>query len=328
MTEETALMCTRTSEDPERRSPDRVTRSVSRVLVVDDSVTVRKLLRKSLEAMGHDVLEATDGSECLFLCQDRPPDLVLLDVEMPTMDGLATLRELKADEKLETIPVIFLTGRTTGDDVAVGLDAGAQDYLRKPCHPAELAARVNNALRLKAAEDELAQHIRMLDEMSMTDLLTGLGNRRRFEFSTADLLAELGPDAVVALLIVDIDHFKRVNDTEGHQTGDLVLRIAAQRLANVIPKGSTLVRWGGEEFLAVIPGYSGTEVEELAEALRGAIGDSPLAIDDDHDLTVTISVGCAFGRLDDVQPTIRRADDALYRAKESGRNRVVADLDG
>jgi len=310
------------AEGSERRDRNRVVALTSRILVVDDSRAIRQILRRSLEQLGYCVIEAGNGVEALDSCRRDLPDLVLLDVDMPVMDGFATLVEMRADSALCTVPVIFLTARTTGDDVAAGLELGAQDYLRKPCHPAEMGARVSGVLRLKAAEDKLQRYAKELDELSMTDALTGVGNRRRFEAESKKLIATLGPTEPIGLIMIDIDHFKKVNDAEGHPVGDLVLRAVAGRLQGLVAPPATIVRWGGEEFLVLIPRPDSELLSELGEQLRKVVSDSPLAIGDDRSLIVTLSAGCSIGPIESLDEMIRVADEALYEAKQSGRNQV------
>jgi diguanylate cyclase (GGDEF)-like protein len=306
---------------PERRSADRI--SMPRVLVVDDSVAIRKILSRALVAEGYCVEEAANGRVALERCRESRPDLVLLDIDMPVMDGLTTLREMKGDEALRSLPVLFLTARTGGADVAAGLALGAQDYLRKPCDPAELSARVSTALRSKAQEDLLEQQIRASRELSTTDPLTGVGNRRRFDAITDELMGRHGRDLPVGLLMVDADHFKLVNDREGHAVGDVVLRIIAGRLGGVIGGGDTIVRWGGEEFVVLSPNATRAQCQRQAERLRAAVGDSAFGISDNLQLAVTVSVGWALGPLDSLDAVLRSADEALYDAKSRGRNCVA-----
>ena len=204
---------------------------------------------------------------------------MLLDVDMPVMDGPTALAAMKADADLADIPVLFLTARTSGTDVAAGLQLGASDYLRKPIDPAELAARVGVALRQSAQEKTLRGMAREADRLSTMDALTGLGNRRQLELATDELRATLGGAAPVGLIIADIDHFKQVNDTEGHLVGDAVLRIVAARLRTTLGDQHQLVRWGGEEFVALAAGLDDAAVADLAERLRAAICGSPFAID-------------------------------------------------
>jgi diguanylate cyclase (GGDEF)-like protein len=272
------------------------------------------------------VVEAADGRQGLAVCRQEHPDLVLLDVDMPVMDGLAALAAMKDDPELRELPVLFLTARTGGKDLALGLALGAHDYLRKPCDPAELEARVAGALRLAAQEQALRQHGRELAELSASDPLTGLGNRRRFESRAAELLAVLGPAATVGVVLLDVDHFKVINDTEGHPIGDVVLRILAGRLSGVVEHPATLVRWGGEEFVVLALHVDGDDLAATGERLRRAVSATPFAITDGKTLVVTVSAGCASGRLDGLDRTVAAADGALYEAKAAGRDRVVTRL--
>jgi two-component system cell cycle response regulator len=307
---------------PDRRGPDRV--ATATVLVVDDSTAIRRILQRALENAGYRVTEAADGQVALAQCRADPPDLVLLDVDMPVMDGPTALAAMKADVALADIPVLFLTARISGTDVAAGLQLGASDYLRKPIDPDELAARVAVALRQSAQERTLRGMAREADRLSTLDALTGLGNRRQFELVTDELRATTGGAAPVGVIIADIDHFKQVNDTEGHLIGDAVLRIVAQRLRATLGEQHQLVRWGGEEFVALAAGLDDAAIAALAERLRTAICDSPFAIGDDRTLAISVSIGCVSGRLDALDDVLQAADEALYEAKRGGRNRVAA----
>jgi diguanylate cyclase (GGDEF)-like protein len=308
--------------DPdERRLPPRP--DVPTILVVDDSTAIRRIIGRALTTSGHRVVEAADGRAALEACRAQRPDLVLLDIDMPIMDGPATLREMRADAELGSVPVIFLTARTGGSDVAAGLQLGAQDYLRKPCEPVELVARVRMVLRASAQEEALARQARDLDELSTTDALTGLGNRRRLQASIGDLAAAHGHDAEVALVLFDVDHFKAVNDTFGHAVGDVVLQIAAARLREAVGTEVVVVRWGGEEFVAVCEGSGAAAAHAIAEKARRAVEASPFATGIDQTIPVTISAGCAVGPLVAFETTLEAADRALYAAKQAGRNQVA-----
>jgi two-component system cell cycle response regulator len=309
------------SDSPDRRGPDRVTTAT--VLVVDDSTAIRRILQRALQDAGYRVTEAANGQVALDVCRTDPPDLVLLDVDMPVMDGPTALAAMKADAELADIPVLFLTARTSGTDVAAGLQLGASDYLRKPIEPAELAARVGVALRQSAQEKTLRGLAREADRLSSLDALTGLGNRRQLELATDELRATIGGAATVGVIIADIDHFKQVNDTEGHFIGDAVLRIVAGRLRTALGDQHQLVRWGGEEFVALAAGLDDGAVADLAERLRIAICASPFAIDGARNLSITVSLGCGSGRLDALDDVLHAADDALYEAKRGGRNQVA-----
>lgn len=307
---------------PDRRSPSRV--SPSTVLVVDDSVATRRIIGRELRGAGYGVLEAGDGAQAIVVCRTERPDIVLLDVDMPVMDGLSALRELRKDPDLQCIPVLFLTARTGGLDVAAGLDLGAQDYLRKPCDGAELCARVATALRSKAREDLLVRKAQSFDELSSTDPLTGLGNRRRLDDCVDRLTMRHGRESSVSVLMIDIDHFKAVNDRHGHAIGDVVLRIVAARLKGMVSDQQTLVRWGGEEFVVLLVDADDDDAAQLAERMRQSIGESEVSVGGESaTLAVTVSVGWSSGPASEFEGVIRAADEALYDAKRAGRNRVL-----
>ncbi len=310
----------------ERRGPDRV--RVATVLVVDDSSTVRRILRRDLEAAGYRVNEAADGEQGLTSCRVDRPDLVLLDVDMPVLDGLATMQRMQEDPHLRWLPVLFLTARIAGGEVARGLDLGAHDYLKKPCESSELVARVSTAMRLSQRHDELQRRARELDALSNTDPLTGLPNRRHLEQVVDGLLAGRGAGLPVGVVMVDIDHFKKVNDEHGHLVGDAVLATVAARMRRATCDGETLVRWGGEEFVALLTDGDRSAVVDLAERLRAAVDVTPLAVGTGGTLDITVSAGGAVGELGDLRGLVASADGALYAAKEAGRNRVSVAEDG
>jgi len=305
----------------ERRGPDRV--RCPRVLVVDDSSTIRRILARDLEAAGYLVTQAENGRVALERCREDAPDLVLLDVDMPEMDGLSTLTEMKGDEELRGIPVLFLTAHSGGEDVAAGLALGAQDYLRKPCEPVELLARVSTALRLDQLQRQLKDLADELDALSGTDPLTGVGNRRRFEQRLPSLVAS-DPSTPVGFLLLDIDHFKQINDTHGHAIGDVALRILTERMRGLLDEPSEIFRWGGEEFVVVAPGLDDAGVLSLGEQIRARVAGVPFAIDDGRVLDVTVSVGCASAPPARWEQAMEAADGAMYEAKRGGRNAVRA----
>jgi two-component system cell cycle response regulator len=312
-----------TSED-RRRAADRVVTAT--VLVVDDSNATRRILRRALERAGYGIAEAADGLAALAACRTQSPDLVLLDIDMPVMDGPTVLARMQEDDELSEIPVIFLTARTGGSDVAAGLQLGAHDYLRKPVEPVELEARVAAALYRGSQHRSLRETAMAADRLSTVDALTGLANRRQFVRKREQLLAGADTDGPVGLIMIDIDHFKRVNDREGHLVGDAVLRIAARRLQTAIDCSQLLVRWGGEEFMALAPGVGERDAFDVAERLRLVVCNAPFSIGEDRDLPITVSVGCAVGTMRTLDTLIPIADEALYEAKRAGRNRVVVRL--
>jgi diguanylate cyclase (GGDEF)-like protein len=289
------------------------------VLVAEDSLVIRAVLVEQLQSRGYRVVEAGDGEQALAACHRERPDVVLLDVEMPHLDGHAVLARIKADGLLADIPVVFVTSRVTTEDVVEGLRLGAHDYLRKPFEPSELLARVHAAVRNKALQDELRLRNAELELVSRTDALTGLHNRRHLEEQLQRLA---GAGDHLAVLLCDIDRFKQVNDTRGHAAGDEVLRVVAGRLREAARPGDLPGRWGGEEFLVVLPGTGPEEAAAQGERVRRAVAATlvPLA----EPLAVTTSVGVAAGTGDGWEGLVRRADTGLYAAKEGGRDRVVA----
>ena len=294
------------------------------VLVVDDSRAIRQILSRSLAEAGYQVLQAGDGQAGVATAREHRPDLILLDVDMPVLDGMGAMRLLHDDPELRDTPVLFLTARTSAEEVAAGLGLGAQDYLRKPCESVELLARVTNALNISRQRSELRQQAQRLDDLSTTDPLTGLGNRRRFDIAVGELRAASAPGEPLAVAMIDIDHFKAINDRNGHLIGDTVLSLVARRLRADARDDDTLVRWGGEEFLVLRVGDDCASLAASVEHMRAAVAERPLAVGVDQLVSVTVSGGWAVGRVADLDAVVESADEALYRAKAQSRNRVVA----
>ena len=294
------------------------------VMIADDSMLVRAVVRAGLEAENYDVMEAEDGSTALQQCRLRPPDVILLDIVMPGLDGYQVLAQLKSDPELSHIPTVFLTGRTGMSDVVTGLRAGAHDYLKKPFEPEELLARVASALHVKQLQDQLRDRNALLDQLSRTDALTALHNRRHLdeELDRRHGEARRHHDPL-GVLLLDIDHFKQVNDVHGHPVGDDVLREVARRIQNELRLEDIAGRWGGEEFLIILPQTNLDGVFRLAERIRLIISATPVIVGDLH-IAVTISGGCAVGPGESSADLLRRADKRLYQAKDAGRNQIVA----
>jgi two-component system cell cycle response regulator len=277
---------------------------------------VRAVFRDGLEAAGYAVIEAGDGQEAVDQATRHDVSVILLDVAMPVLDGHRTLAALKAEDRTRDVPVVFLSDRGAGDDLVRALREGAHDYLRTPPEPAELLARVGAATRVKQLQDELRARALELELVSRTDHLTGLANRRHVEeHLRAVLAAALRHDVPAAVLLIDVDHFKAVNDQRGHAAGDQVLvRVAATLSANLRAEDA-IGRWGGEEFIVVADRTDKAAAGLLAERLRAAVAAA-------EPVTVSIGVACTTEvglRLVDV------ADANLYRAKAAGRNRVIVE---
>jgi diguanylate cyclase (GGDEF)-like protein len=319
-----------------------------RILVVDDHEDNIELLRARLEARGYEVFGASDGQAALDQVESVNPDLILLDVMMPKMDGMEVVRRLKANKSLPFIPVIMQTALDSTENKVEGLDAGADDYITKPINFAELEARVNSLLRIQklqadlaATNVELAANKKELSEtngklseandklrrISLTDGLTGIDNRRCLEERLHEMWQHsLRLHEPIALIMCDIDKFKNVNDTFGHQAGDSVLKEMANLLKDEAREIDRVGRYGGEEFLLILPGTVLDAAVTFAERLREKVHRHTFTYAGGGTLTGTISCGVAASphpRVKDQEALLRAADDALYTAKETGRNRVV-----
>jgi two-component system cell cycle response regulator len=306
----------------DRRQNDRV--EVATVMIVDDSRPTRRILRRMLERDGYAIIEAEHGGQALELCRDAPPDLLLLDLDMPVMDGTELLRRIRADDALSDVPVMLLSARTRAQDVADGLRRGAEDYLRKPCEAIELQARIGAVLGRRGEVRSLRAVAEHADQLSLLDTLTGVANRRQYHRRLDELSRAHGPGVATGVIALDIDHFKQVNDIAGHEAGDAVLRILSRRLQAESGPEDLLVRWGGEEFLVLAPGLDGPATGDLAQRLHRAVGEAPCAIAGRTPLAITISIGWASGSLGEAASLRAVADEALYVAKRSGRDCVVA----
>lgn len=305
----------------------------ARILVVDDHPDNIQLLRVRLEAQGYTIESAEDGQAALDQVYASPPDLLLLDVMMPKMDGMEVVQRIKNDRTLPFIPVILQTALDSTDDMVQGLDAGADDYIAKPINFRELEARIKSLLRIKALQNDLAERERDLAEAnnrllaaSRTDPLTGLNNRRFLE----ERLQEMWNHSQrlhepLSLVMCDIDHFKSVNDKHGHQAGDMVLKQFSDLLQDAAREIDHVGRYGGEEFLLILPGTVLDAAVTFAERVRHDVEQHTFTYEGGT-LRRTMSCGVAawpHPRITHQDTLIKAADDALYVAKETGRNRVI-----
>jgi two-component system cell cycle response regulator len=306
----------------------------TRILVVDDHPDNVEIIDARLSSRGYEIETANNGQEALDKVYANPPHLILCDVMMPLIDGYEVSRRIKSDEALPFIPIILVTARDSTQDKVEGLEAGADDYLTKPINFPELEARVRSMLRIKRLQDELDQKNRELEvankrlrKLSITDGLTELFNHRHVhqllheEFERSMRTAE-----PVAVAMLDLDRFKQVNDTYGHPTGDVILYETARIIRETAREIDMVGRYGGEEFIAILPNTSVEEAARFAERVRQAV-ESHEYRDEANQIHMTVSSGVAsFPGLDVDSPELllKRADEALYVAKESGRNRVVS----
>ncbi len=296
------------------------------VLIVDDTEEIRRLVWMGLKADGYKLVEASSGPEALFVIETLRPDIIVLDVMMPQMTGFEVLREMKQRFPDLDIPVIMLTARTELNDKVEGFEAGAQDYVTKPFEPRELAARVKVLLRARQERERLRAAAEGLAELSTTDELTGLYNRRHLMRRVTESLAEHARHGVpVSLLLFDIDRFKAVNDTFGHLAGDDLLRELAAVLRPNTRQEDVLARYGGEEFVMLLPSSPVEAAMMTAERIRGLVAMHEFVCDG-NTLRITVSIGVSGVPGDTVRSAeefIAMADKRLYLAKHLGRNRVV-----
>jgi diguanylate cyclase (GGDEF)-like protein len=302
------------------------------ILVADDEPVNLALIRRRLEWEHYRVVTAEDGGQAVEAARRTSPDLIILDVMMPVLDGLQACRLLKGDPATRDIPVIFLSALDDTDTKVRGLGLGANDYVSKPFRVEELLARVSVAIRLKLERDRLRQRAEELrrsaeaaSEMSMTDALTGLLNRYGLHRALGREMAEARRYArPLSCLLIDLDFFKAVNDTYGHAVGDAALRQAAQVIAESVRGSDVVCRYGGEEFIVLAPETGLEGARALADKIRRAFA-ARLFGEEGRVFALTLSAGVA--QLIDSESgndMIARADEALYHAKQTGRDRVEA----
>lgn len=310
-----------------------------KALVIEDTVTSATLICHLLDKMGLVPVRASDGLSGIEMFKRERPDLVLLDIIMPGMDGFEVARRIRQLEKDgEWTPIIFLSARASDEDLAEGINVGGDDYLVKPVSEVVLKAKVRAMQRIAQMRYSLLVLTRKLDEanreltrLSSVDGLTGIPNRRCFDETLArEWRRSLRNRQSLSLLVADVDHFKEFNDTYGHQAGDDCLKAVAKSLAACLHRATDLVaRYGGEEFAVVLPDTDEVGARAVAELMRDAV--SQLAMTHsassaaDH---VTLSLGvacCVPGDEPGASPAslLSEADKALYEAKRGGRNRVV-----
>ncbi|WP_298273049.1 diguanylate cyclase [Geobacter sp.] len=299
----------------------------STVLIIDDSDTLREEILRTVKAASlfDTYLEACDGLEGFKTLLNHRVDLVLCDLEMPRMDGFRFLSMMRARGEFQDLPVIMLTGREDRETKIRGLEQGASDYVTKPFDAGELVARVRVQLKMKALQDELKRTNELLRKLSITDPLTHLHNRRHLmETMEKEFQRASRKGGHLSLVILDIDYFKKINDTYGHQEGDRVLATLAEIVMKGLRSYDIAARYGGEEFVLLLPETPLPEAQAIAERLRGEV--------QEHSFNgilqgqvITISLGVATypsPRVENIDSLFRQADEALYRAKQNGRNRV------
>ena len=299
-----------------------------RILVADDDAVSLRLMERMLQKSGYEVVTAGDGEEAArILSRTGGPRLALIDWMMPGLDGLGVCRVVRSRHDESYVYMVLLTSKQSSGDVVQGLEAGADDYLTKPCHAAELRARLHTGRRILQLEDKLVEAREKMRFRATHDALTSLWDRGGILSLLQSELNRASRDRMpVSLLLCDVDYFKTVNDTYGHQVGDEVLQEVARRLQNAVRSHDAVGRYGGEEFLIIMGGTGAHELKERAEQVRGSISCMPFPTAQGM-IPMSVSVGAitieGWDKSLLLEQFLKEVDDALYRAKSAGRDRVV-----
>ena len=291
-----------------------------KILLIDDNITIIKIITSYLKEEGFDVFFTTDSTSAVSKAHEVMPDIILLDIVMPILNGFQVCRLLKADEKLNEIPVIILTSETDSRDIKIAMEAGAIDYIRKPADQVELAARVHSVHRI-------TQYQHRLKELALRDSLTGLYNHAAMiDRFVTEYKRQITIAGNVAFIMLDIDFFKKINDTFGHSAGDIILKELSCILSFSVGTDVTVSRYGGEEFGIAMSNTSSQFLKDFCEEIRKNIEEYKFIINDKASTNITVSIGYCFCQASnsiDSNIILKKADDALYTAKKNGRNRVV-----
>ena len=301
------------------------------ILIVDDVPNNLRLLDEILDEMSYDTIFANSGKQAVEIVENLTVqiDLILLDLMMPEMDGIEVCTIIKSNPMCQDIPVIFITADESLQSLLNAFKTGAIDYLKKPLDKAELLLRVENQLKLnkvyaglRRSNDELLEAYALLQQLATVDPLTGLENRRSLmDFSEVQLKLAQRYKSFFSILLIDLDYFKKINDTYGHLIGDEILKNIAKILKESLRNVDHIGRFGGEEFIVILPNTTLKNAVLVAEKVRDAIANFVHNIEEQN-IQTTVSIGIAsYNSLDDdVNQILERADQALYTAKSSGRN--------
>ena len=296
------------------------------ILLVDSNITNIDILIKLLGDK-YDLFVSLNGKDALNIVQTNHIDLILLDIMMPHINGYEVCNTLKLDDRTKDIPIIFITARNDEDSIEKAYDAGGIDYITKPFKPKELLARVQTVITLQNLIHELKEQHEELKLLASTDPMTGLYNRRYFHKTSEPLIDLAKRDKTeTSIILIDIDKFKNINDTYGHQVGDNIIISLGKQLENFTRKSDIICRFGGEEFIILLPKTSIDGAAIISEKIRENIQNNIVYLDDNKKLSFTISIGVSKVNNDkdeDIDIAIHRADKALYEAKNSGRNKVI-----
>jgi two-component system, cell cycle response regulator len=308
----------------------------SKILILDDNAMNLKVLSATIRKKGFKATVARSGNEAFELMKQEKPDLILLDVMMHDLNGYEVCRILKNHKKFKDIPIIFIMPQTKIASYAKCFLVGGVDYVTKPYNIVELNEKIKTHLsskksldeikssyeQLKLENKELQETVHKLEKLSITDPLTGLYNRRYItERMEEENEVFLRKNREFSMMLLDIDHFKTLNDTYGHDCGDYVLKLVAQKLLFIVRKSDIVSRWGGEEFLILLPETSKHTAKKLAERIRKNIENMPILYEQCN-YHITLTIGISENKSESIHNIIKRADNALYIGKNSGRNCV------
>ena len=300
-----------------------------KILVADDDSISRVLMQRTLQKFGYEVVLAENGRKAAeILSQGDGPRLALIDWMMPELDGPGLCREVRAVHRERGyIYIVLLTSRQNHEDIVTGLEAGADDYITKPCQPAELRARLHTGCRILSLEEKLVQAREEMRYKATHDVLTAIWNRAAIlAMMRGELDRSAHENKPTSVLLCDIDHFKQVNDNHGHLIGDIVLQEVARRLTSAVGSYDAVGRYGGEEFLVLLSHCDDASLELRSELIRAAVAAAPIVVDSEE-LAISVSVGAVVCQKWDpcvpIERILARADAALYRAKAAGRNRTA-----
>lgn len=310
---------------------------MSTILIVDDLPVSIKVLGGLLKEK-YKILVATNGLKAIEVALENQPDLIFLDVVMPDMDGFETFRKLQENPQTTDIPVIFLTTMEESADVVKIFEVGGQDYIVKPFNKTEVLARVKNHIDLKKSREKTKQYVlelerknqelelllEKMEQIAMIDCLTGIANRRYAIDRMSEELSRFNRSGEsFSLLMIDVDDFKKINDVYGHECGDHILKHVVDSIQSVLRKHDLIARWGGEEFLIMLPGTDIDNARMVAGKIRNCVRAKTFYYME-KSFIVTITIGVAQHKAgDDLDSLIKRADEAMYCGKKSGKNCVI-----
>jgi two-component system, cell cycle response regulator len=298
-----------------------------KILIVEDDPGSRRLVTMRLSAAGHDVVEAEDGQIAWDLFQRELFQMVITDWMMPKLDGPGLIYNIRSSVQKSYTYIIMLTAVYDKPNVVIGLESGADEYLTKPFDGHELIARVASGERILKLQEQLTQSHHQMEILAMRDGLTNLFNRRAIEeHAMAELNIAKRKERPLSVILLDIDHFKAINDQHGHSIGDQVLRQMAEILARNLRPYDRVGRWGGEEFIVILPDTTISEAIIAAERIRVITAETKIPLEHGDSCAVQISLGvaCVSASYPALAKLVDAADQALYQAKQAGRNRVCS----